>query len=106
VGLEYTWAAFKTVGAVSTQIISLESSSKQFYKFDLVPYTLEVNGEYLFTLTVYDPSTKLSGEASVIVNIIPANIVAIIAGGITSAVLFEKSLVLDASSSFDQDQSG
>jgi hypothetical protein len=104
--LQYTWESFKTVNSESFQDFSLDSSSIQFYKFGLVPYTLIVNDEYLFTLTVYDPRTKLSNKASVIVNVIPANIVAIIAGGVTAAVIFESSLVIDASSSFDQDQSG
>jgi hypothetical protein len=65
-----------------------------------------VNDEYLFTLTVYDPTTKLSNKKSVIVNVVPASIVAVLAGLGTAAVIFERSLVVDASSSFDQDKSG
>lgn len=105
-GLQYAWAAFKTVSSVNTQDFTIESTSNEFQRFNLDPYRLEVNADYLFTLTVYDPSTRLSGQASVGVRIQQADVVAVIIGGATAAVLFESSITIDASSSYDKDKKG
>jgi hypothetical protein len=86
--------------------LSLVSTSKQYYSYKLDPYTLAVNGLYTFELTVLDTVTLESSSNSVQVNVEPSDLVAVIRGGGTQAVLLGNSIILDASSSYDEDVAG
>jgi REJ domain len=101
-GLEYTWTAY--IG--EDEDLSLVSTSKQYYSYKLDPYTLAVNGLYTFELTVLDTVTLESSSNSVQVNVEPSDLVAVIRGGGTQAVLLGNSIILDASSSYDKDVAG
>jgi hypothetical protein len=101
-GLTYAWAVFKD----GIQDITVESTSKQFETFTLDPHTLSVNSLWTFTLTVIDTTTNLSSVDSVSVTVVRGNIVAVITGGATTAVLFGGTLTLDASNSVDRDKAG
>ena len=101
-GLEYTWTAYK--GEVADQ--TLVSTSKQFYSYKLDPFMLAVDALYTFSLTVLDTVSLDSSTSSVQVSIEQSDLVAIISGGGTQAVLLGKSITLDASSSFDKDIAG
>jgi hypothetical protein len=102
VGLVYTWAVFKD----GSQDYTVKSTSKQFNKFTLDPYSLSVNSLWTFTLTVIDTTTTLSSVDSIAVNVVHGNIVAVILGGATTAVQFKGNLTLDASTSVDLDKAG
>jgi hypothetical protein len=101
-GLTYAWTVFKD----ESQDYTVKSTSKQFNWFTLDPYTLSVNSLWTFTLTVIDTTTTLSSVDSVSVNVVRGNIVAVITGGATTAVLFGGTLTLDASNSVDLDKAG
>ena len=67
---------------------------------------LAVDALYTFSLTVLDTVSLDSSTSSVQVSIEQSDLVAIISGGGTQAVLLGKSITLDASSSFDKDVAG
>jgi hypothetical protein len=101
-GLTYAWAVFKD----GSQDYTIKSTSKQFDTFTLDPYTLSVNSLWTFKLTVIDTKTTLSSVDIISVNVVRGNIVAVITGGATTAVLFGGTLTLDASNSVDLDKAG
>lgn len=101
-GLNYTWTAY----ASGVQDLALVSTSKQYYSYKLDPYSLAVHTLYTFSLTVLDTVSLESSSNRVQVNIVPSELVAIIRGGGTQAVLLGNSITLDASSSYDKDVAG
>jgi REJ domain len=101
-GLEYTWTAYTG----EDEDLSLVSTSKQYYSYKLDPYKLAVNGLYTFKLNVLDTVSLESSSNSVQVNVEPSDLVAVIRGGGTQAVLLGNSITLDASSSYDSDVAG
>ena len=100
--LLYTWVGYKN----GVQDFSLVSSSTQYYSYKLKPYSLSVNSLYSIVLTVLDTKTKKSSTDTVLVEVVPSNIVAIITGSSSRSALLASTVTLDASFSYDQDQTG
>jgi hypothetical protein len=98
----YTWVAYKN----GVQDFTIESISVQFDAYKLKANIMGVGNVYSFMLTVLDTVTLKSSVASVAVNVIQSALVAVITGGSRRPVLLGSSVIIDASSSYDQDLLG
>ena len=87
----YQWSASLN-GVPTTSICSgtdcnaLVSTSKQYYTFSLSPYTLQVNKQYVFTVSVLDSAQGLSASRSVTVSVVSGLLVAVTQGGAARSV--------------------
>eukprot|EP01034_Spumella_vulgaris_P038902 gene38902-biopygen33042 len=85
---------------------NLISTSKDPSKLLLPVYSLAVGTLYTASLTVTIAKTSKSSIASVQVMAQQGSVVARIVGGVSQTVLVNSSIAIDASSSYDEDQSG
>ena len=104
--LRYQWSVFNATGHLLPQ---LQSTSVDDRKFILPPYSLPPLATYTVTLTtsLMNGTRVLSTNTySVVVNVVGGALVASIKGGINKQIASDKSFVLDASISQDQDTTG
>ena len=94
--VEYKWAV--TLDGKTTTI---ENRSQNPSNFFIPAYSLQVDGEYSITVTVFAGSSSISATA--IVYVAHGPIKSVIVGGTTRCVPIDKILVLDASYTTDSD---
>lgn len=87
------------MGAVETPVLSTNGTSE----FRITPHLLPV-GPYLVRLTVSMLGTQVFGVGQGYIQIISSPLVAVISGGTKVARGFNRSLVFDASLSYDPDE--
>jgi hypothetical protein len=101
--LSYSWA----IAVDEADSPDITSYSIETNKYKLRPYALTVGLTYTVTLTVvYGSSGTSWSQSSVDVTVVSSNIVAVISDGSSLTVPFGASRVVDASSSYDEDQTG
>jgi hypothetical protein len=101
-GLSYSWAV-STNGA---QLLNIDTTSRDPSKLLLPAYALQANVLYDITLKVTIIATQQSASAAVQVYVEPGEILPVVALGSSRTVRVEQSITIDASASYDQDQSG
>lgn len=87
------------------RILSLSSKSKEQDKFVLAPYSLMSNRSYEVRLSANYLSLAVSSKASVFVTVNPSSIHTVISFGSHQTINANSFLVLDGSSSYDDDTS-
>jgi len=98
-GLVYNWTA-STNNALDSSVIS---TSKEALAYKLEPYALKVLTLYTVQLSVYSTESKTLAYASVQVYVAQNQIVSVIAGGNQKSVKPGRTVILDASDSYDSD---
>jgi hypothetical protein len=100
-GLNVTWDIQQ--GGLS---LGLKSSSDNDFAFKLNAYTLTANAQYTVVMTVTNLSTRKSSSARVKVLVGQGALQPLIIGGEVQMVKYAGTVMIDASSSLDEDQSG
>ena len=100
--LSYQWV----ISQNNIQLISMKSISKDPSKYILPPYSLIPNTYYKVQLTVSIKETLMSSSVFTTVYVAVGKLVAVINGGLSKNMRVLSSLVVDASQSYDEDQSG
>jgi hypothetical protein len=98
-GLSYAWSVVDTTGAT----VNVVSNSRQKTVFSLAAFTLSVNYVYTVTFTATDDTSFTSSSTSVQVQVGQGAIIVVLAGGATRGIIANSSVVLDASSTYDED---
>jgi hypothetical protein len=101
-GLTYRWV----VSSNGVQLLSAVSTSKDPSKFLLPTYSLSSGVLYKVSLSVGIAGTSISAEASTQVFVQTGSVVASIRGAGMRSLRVGDKLTLDASRSYDEDQSG
>jgi hypothetical protein len=99
--LEYRWSIFVDGGATN-----VTSISKQPSQFILPGYSLTPQSLYNVSVTVYSSISGLSATSVVDIFVDQADVKAVVAGGSVQSLNAGSSIVLDASSSYDDDIDG
>ena len=94
----FTWSIYQ-LDAVETSVFSTTGTSE----FRITPLMLPVGG-YLVRLTVNMLGTQVSGVGQGFIQINSSPLIALIVGGTKVARGFNRSLVFDASMSYDPDE--
>jgi hypothetical protein len=98
--LNYAW----TVYSGSDIDSSIVSNSKVRSKFRLAAYTLRIGVGYRVALSVSHAVTGVSSSAIVDIIVLPGSVKAVIAGGSFRSVMFNDTMDIAASSSYDEDK--
>eukprot|EP01038_Epipyxis_sp_PR26KG_P013964 gene13964-18730_t len=96
----YYWSISDNKG----NIIQASTSSNTNHRFMISAYTLKAEKTYQVTFTVFSMSNYTSSTASSIIEVTTSNIVAVIAGGKFQSIREGGYLMLNASTSYDEDQ--
>jgi hypothetical protein len=99
--LEYAWGIIQD-GSVA----EFESTSKQPASYILPPYTLQPASVYNVSVTVYSNLTGLSATSTVDIFVGQGDLKAVVLGGSAQSLDVGSSMVIDASSSYDEDIEG
>ena len=98
----YQWILYQS----GAPILSITSTSKDPSKYILPPYSLQANAMYAIKVIASISGTSRSSYYSVNVLVGSGGLHVIIAGGLVRFVRVGSAIVVDATSSFDDDQPG
>eukprot|EP01038_Epipyxis_sp_PR26KG_P010901 gene10901-14632_t len=98
-GLNFEWS----VNRNNIKDLSILSTSKDSSKMILLPYSLSVSKLYTITIKVTIVETLKSASTSIQVLVVPGSIIAQVAGGQYQSMREKESMIIDASSSYDED---
>jgi hypothetical protein len=101
-GLGFTW----TVSTGGVQLLNLDTSSRDPSKLLLPAFSLQANVLYDISLKVTITATQQSATAVLQVFVEAGDVVPVVALGFSRTVRVDQSIDIDASGSYDQDQSG
>ena len=100
--LSYSWIVYDSSFKTLTQ---MKSSSRDPKVFRAQPYSLLAGSTYVFRTEVHNTESGLSASADIVVYVKRGNIVARLFGGTTQSFRVIDRLTLDATGSYDEDQS-
>ena len=100
--LMYSW----TVSQNNIDIINIVSVSKDPTTFVLPPYSLASNSYYKVKFTATIKETLMSSSTSVSVFVQQGKLVSVITGGLFRNIQSLRTIMVDASSSYDEDKNG
>jgi hypothetical protein len=101
-GLGYTWI----VSTAGVQLLNVDTSSRDPSKLLLPALSLQANVLYDISLKVTITATQQSATAVLQVFVEAGDVVPVVALGSSRTVRVDQSIDIDASGSYDQDQSG
>jgi hypothetical protein len=101
-GLGYTWI----VSTAGVQLLNVDTSSRDPSKLLLPAFSLQANVLYDISLKVTITATQQSATAVLQVFVEAGDVVPVVALGSSRTVRVDQSIDIDASGSYDQDQSG
>lgn len=99
--LQYSWEMFNTRGLIVDN--KFRSLSVDPRKFRLSPGVLTVNTYYYAKVTVLHPTALQTSSLTATIFVSPAAIVPIISGGNERSIGLGETIILDGSSSYDED---
>eukprot|EP01036_Dinobryon_divergens_P024404 gene24404-32851_t len=100
--LSFQWMLYK----IGVPVLSIDSVSKDLSKYILHPNSLDVGGLYTVKVSAAIRGTSRSSTYSVNIVVNIGAIHAVIAGGVIRFLPMDSSMTIDASNSYDDDQSG
>ena len=98
-GLAYQWTVYED-GVLN---FNIQSTSVNPGTFRRNAFSMESGSMYRLVLNVVVTATLKSASSEVLVEVIPGDVVAVLAGGTERTVLLNESTLLDASGSYDED---
>ena len=98
--ISFSWVVFNSDG----KSLPVKSISNNPANFKIPGFTFESGLYYTIAVTAFDEVDRKSSTTTVHVYVAPAEVEAVIAGGAQQTILFGKSLILDASQSYDKDK--
>jgi hypothetical protein len=101
--LEYAWSIY-LLNESTVAALSLTSISRDPSKYILRAYQLSPSSSYEIQLTVTNKLSLKSSSTAVVVMVPVSNLIVLITGGKEQSVKLAHSFVVDASGSFDSDQ--
>ena len=105
-GLQYEWRIASSRGVRNTTLeYAAKKASKDPTKLKLLPFSLDPGSLYGIMLVVTDSSTFLSSSTEINIVVQPGSIVPVILLGLTRIIRVNENLLIDASQSYDEDQS-
>ena len=98
--ISFSWVVFNSDG----KSLPVKSISNNPANFKIPGFTFESGLYYTIAVTAFDEIDRKSSTTTVHVYVAPAEVEAVVAGGAQQTILFGKSLILDASQSYDKDK--